>query len=257
MSLAVSPPPPDTPTKKIQSQAVRKDFYNPKKEGNRDQDGGGHPWVGGTRSGWTPKHGHGFGELNEVLAEGLQFGFLARHLRGPGLHPRVLADEVGEAEDSKGTEGRWVRRGRCPGMGGTQRWMMGCITLYKTLENLGLAGDASVDLGVSLTMSMCLCDPMSPMSHVSCSCVPLSLQMWPCPCPHMCPRVPTRAPMSLPAAGDPQVSGQPPEQVVLANLELQRVSALLVADEGPVASCWVLVGACPRGGHTGDMSPPP
>lgn len=70
-------------------------------------------------------------------------------------------------------------------------------------------------------------------------------------------RVPTGVPVSLPAAGDPQVGGQSPEEVVLANLEPQSVPALLVAHEGPVASCWVLVSSCPRRGHPGDVSPPP
>lgn len=174
--------------------------------------------MGGTRSGWTPKHGHGLGELNKVLADGLQVGLLACHLRGPCLQPRVLADEVGEAGDSEGTEGTWVRRGRHPEGGMThrdgQRDAQPCTRCWRIL---GLGGDAPVDSGVSVTLSMCVCVPMSHLlksltSHVSCSCVPMSPQMRPHPCPHTCPHVPTgcRWPTSrlpAPRAGSPGRSG--------------------------------------------------
>lgn len=139
------------------------------------------------------------------------------------------------------------------------RGAIGCTTLYETLEKLWV--QRGVPRGQCPHVPTSPCPSLSP--HVPMrvpgraahpSVATKSPQAWlgssPCPLsPHTFP-VPTRVPVSLPGAGDPQVGGQPPDQIVLARLELQSVPALLVAHEGPVASTWVFVGACPGGGDT-------
>lgn len=175
-ALKASPPycPLWCPHDPTQSQAIRKDLYNPKPRGRR---------VGSTHgcSREAPKHGNGFSKLHEVLAQGLEVGLLTCCLRGPGLQPRVLADEVGEA-GGKGTSRGTRSEGGGTSVGGGQKgWAIGVHNPVRDTGESQVWGEGmpgcrchhrhvSPDLPMTpmsnVTHVPCPPYPMSPMSHV-------------------------------------------------------------------------------------------